>query len=117
MKFATLNNIGQPTGFYSSEFHNIIPEDVIEITDEQWKEFLDNQGTRIFRDGEVVEYIPEILEKDIINTQIMSYNHFLKNTDHKMITDYEPTHDEDIKDIINKRKEARDFIRANIIKE
>lgn len=117
MKFATLNNIGQPTGFYSPEFHSVIPEDAIEITDDQWQEFLNNQGTRILKNGKVVKYTPKISELDIINTQIINYIQLLKSTDHKMIADYEPTKDEDITDIINKRKEARDFIRSNTTKE
>lgn len=60
MKFAVINGEGFPTGFYDRDFHGEenIPEGAVEITDEQWQEFLDNQGHRRW-DGEgVVVHVP-----------------------------------------------------------
>lgn len=35
-----------------------VPSDAIEITDEQWSEFLENSGARKWQNGQVVEYTP-----------------------------------------------------------
>lgn len=36
----------------------LIPAEAIEISDEQWQEFLENVGRRRWQDGEVVEHVP-----------------------------------------------------------
>lgn len=38
----------------------LIPADAVEITDEAWMEFLNNQGLRKWVDGSVVEYAPTL---------------------------------------------------------
>lgn len=58
-KFAMLNAEGFATAFYDRDMHgNDIPTGVIEITDEQWLEYIDNQGRRKFADGQLVEFVP-----------------------------------------------------------
>lgn len=58
-KFATLNAEGFATAFYDRDVHgNDIPTGVLEITDEQWLEYIDNQGRRKFADGQLVEFVP-----------------------------------------------------------
>lgn len=39
-----------------------IPPEAIEITTDQWNEFLDNQGARRWDNGQVVEYSPPAIE-------------------------------------------------------
>mgnify|MGYP001124730299 CR=1 FL=1 len=57
-KFATFEE-GFPTGFYDPTIHGEnIPSDAVEISDEQWQEFLVNPGRRKWQDGSVVEYTP-----------------------------------------------------------
>lgn len=56
-KYALLNEIGIPTAFYSSEIHGEnMPDGVVEITHEQWREFLEFPFNRKMENGEVVEY-------------------------------------------------------------
>lgn len=59
MKFATFTEDGLPSGFYSSEIHGEnIPESAIDITDDQWQEFINNSGLRRWDGKKVVEYTP-----------------------------------------------------------
>ncbi len=60
---ATFNAEGFPTGFYSTILHgDEYPEDAVEISNEQWREFINNSGLRRWVDGEVVEYVPPPVE-------------------------------------------------------
>ncbi|MDP9854491.1 hypothetical protein [Agrobacterium tumefaciens] len=46
---------GFPSGFYSDELHGEnIPVEAIEITEEQWQEFINHPGLRKWVDGDVV---------------------------------------------------------------
>jgi hypothetical protein len=59
MKLAQFNADGLPLAFYDIEINaGAIPEDAVEITDDQWLELINHQGQRRFKDGEVVEYVP-----------------------------------------------------------
>lgn len=61
--FAMFNVAGFPTAFYCEEIHGEnIPVGVIEITDEQWMQFVDNPGQRRWDNGQVVEYSPPAVE-------------------------------------------------------
>jgi len=57
-KYVIINAEDFPIGFYSEDIHDVIPEEAIEITDEQWMECLENQGHRKIIDGQVVGYTP-----------------------------------------------------------
>jgi len=47
MKYAVFDENGFPKTFYDKAIHgDNIPAKVIEITDEQWLEFINNQGKR-----------------------------------------------------------------------
>lgn len=56
-KFARFDEEGFPLGFFAPEI-NDIPEDAVEITEEQWQELVTFQNSRRWQDGEVVEYEP-----------------------------------------------------------
>lgn len=57
--FATFADDGFPTGFYSTiVVGDDYPAEAIEITNEQWLDFINNSGQRKWVDGEVVEYTP-----------------------------------------------------------
>ncbi|MND96873.1 hypothetical protein D3C80_891760 [compost metagenome] len=45
-----------------------IPQEAVEITTDQWNEFLDNQGARRWVDGKVVEYTPPTPEPEPVVT-------------------------------------------------
>jgi len=53
--YATLDGSGRPTGFYRDDIHDVIPDGAIEISDEQWRECLANQGRRALVGGVLVE--------------------------------------------------------------
>ena len=58
-KFTLLDADGVPAAFYAPEIHgNNIPSEAVEITDEQWREFIANPGIRKLVDGEVVVVDP-----------------------------------------------------------
>ena len=62
-KFAILDSEGFPTAFYAKEIHgDAIPSEAIEISDEQWQEFINNSGRRKWLNGQVVEYTPPPIE-------------------------------------------------------
>ena len=59
MKNAVIDDNGFPIAFYSSDIHGeSFPPETVDITDEQWLEFIENPGARKWQDGEVVEYTP-----------------------------------------------------------
>jgi hypothetical protein len=59
--FGVFDEDGYPEGFYTDDIYkpDQIPGGAIEITSDQWKEFLSHQGTRRFQDGKVVECAPK----------------------------------------------------------
>lgn len=62
-KYATFDVGGFPTAFYSLDINgDSIPIDAIEISNEQWLEFIANHGSRRWENGEVVEYTPPAVE-------------------------------------------------------
>ncbi|WP_235925510.1 hypothetical protein [Brucella pseudintermedia] len=64
MRYAIFNNQGLPTAFYCLDVHgDKIPPDAIKITEEQWLEFIENQGARQWVNGQVVEYSPPVIEQ------------------------------------------------------
>ncbi len=61
--YASFDEDGFPSGFYCDELHGEkVPVEAIEITEDQWREFLDNSGFRRWVDGDVVEYTPPSIE-------------------------------------------------------
>lgn len=56
--FAVFNEIGTPIGFYPGDVWPIPPEGAIEISIDDWREFLDYQGQRRWDGHQVVEYTP-----------------------------------------------------------
>lgn len=52
--------------------HTKIPTEAVEITDEQWFEFINNNGFRQFIDGAIVEYIPPVQPNAELLLQINS---------------------------------------------
>jgi len=61
MKYALFDEKGFPIAFYDSDIHSNIPENAIQITEEQWVEFIQNQGRRRwnFEKGQVEEFNPD----------------------------------------------------------
>ncbi len=56
--FTQLDADGFSLGFWHSDVHVDIPEDAIEITLEQYQEYIDNQGFRRFVGGALVQFDP-----------------------------------------------------------
>ena len=58
---AKFDKDGFPTAFYDTDAYDdpsFIPTDTIEITREQWLDFINNSGRRKWVNGEVVTYTP-----------------------------------------------------------
>lgn len=63
MTKAVFNTDGIPLGFYNEEIHGEnIPADAIDITDEQWLDLLAGCGSRAWKDGEIVDVAPPVVE-------------------------------------------------------
>jgi hypothetical protein len=54
MKYVLVNNEGRATAFYDTAVHATIPQGAVEITDEQWQDYLSNQNMKRFVNGQVV---------------------------------------------------------------
>lgn len=82
MVFAKFDDEGFPVGFYTEEIHgDTIPTDAIEITNDQWREFLDNPGLRKWVNGEMAEYIPPSVEIPDPVTVVFSVDLWSRMTD------------------------------------
>ena len=46
MKYGLFDKKGLPKAFYDSEIHGKIPKKAVKLTDEQWKEFIDNKDLK-----------------------------------------------------------------------
>jgi hypothetical protein len=55
-RYGKFDKDGFPMGFYSDQDHTPeeIPQDAMSISHDQWTDFLNNQGERAYRNGEVV---------------------------------------------------------------
>lgn len=61
MKLALFDASGFPLAFYAPEINgDAIPADAVEITDEQWLDFLAHQGERRWADDAVVDFAPPV---------------------------------------------------------
>ena len=72
MKYAIFDAQGFPKAFYTPEVHTNIPKKAIKITDEQWLEFINNQGQRKwdFTKNDVVVYEPPPPTPEELKAQI-----------------------------------------------
>lgn len=66
--WAKFNDEGFPLAFYVSDIWPTQPEDTVEITEEQWQEFINNQGLRIWNGEEVIVYDPPTLPSILVVT-------------------------------------------------
>lgn len=58
---AKFDKDGFPAAFYDTRAYadtSFIPADTVEITEDQWKEFLDNAGRKKWVDGKIIDYTP-----------------------------------------------------------
>jgi hypothetical protein len=56
--FALFDEDGRPKGFYPNDVWPSRPQDAVEISPDDWREFCDYQGKRRWDGSKVVEYIP-----------------------------------------------------------
>lgn len=59
MKFATFID-GFPTAFYTDDIHQDIPQDAVQISDDEWQEFLNFPGLRKWENGSIIPYDPPV---------------------------------------------------------
>lgn len=90
MKYVLLNENGTPKGFYDDTVHSEIPTGAIEITEEQWLDFINNSGKRKFENGILVEYVyvPTFIEAK--STKLLTIKTDYENSLKAMIGDTDP---------------------------
>lgn len=122
MKYAHLNKDGQLLGWYDDSIHKTIPTPNIQVSDEIWKEAI-NINANCYEDGEFIVKdfrTVEEIEAENLQNKINEADMYLKQTD--WVNDYKTRHDLGLElipetsskwEIINKRAEARQFIRDN----
>lgn len=112
MKIAHIDNKNKLQGWYDIEIHTSIPTPNIEVTDGVWQYAIDNGHNKVNEDGttELFDFRTEdeVAEQEL-EVKIAEAKAYLASTDFKVLPDYdkEPT------EVIAKRAEAREFIRAN----
>lgn len=68
-KFGLFDDEGFPNAFYSSDVHgDNIPNEAVNITEEQWLDFINNNGLRRWDGSKVAEYLPPVLEPEPVVT-------------------------------------------------
>lgn len=80
-KYAVFDKNGLPRAFYDDDIHSDIPNDAIEITEEQWKEFINNQGFRKwdFKSKQVVSFDPDdLLTIDELKERLKRQIHIIR---------------------------------------
>jgi hypothetical protein len=62
--FAHFDDAGFPTAFYRTDVWPLenIPIGAVEVTEDQWRDLVDNQGFRKWLNGIVVEFTPPLPE-------------------------------------------------------
>jgi len=98
------------SGFYDSDIHTILPEDVLELTEEQYNTLFNGQS--IHKTIKVVNDIPQLVDRtytqeQLLELEINKAKRYLRETDYMMTSDY----DKDITEVKIKRAEARALIR------
>ena len=115
MKYAHIEN-NKILGWYSDDIHDTIPTPNIEVTEKVWQEAI-NINANCYENGKFIVKdfrTDEEIRKEEINTQIAEAKSYLSSTDYKMTVDYFATLSKEIQDeLILKRNDAREFIRAN----
>lgn len=68
-KFGIFDAEGFPTAFFSTYVHGgAIPPEAVRITEDQWFDFINNNGMRRWQGDKVVEYTPPITEPEPVVT-------------------------------------------------
>lgn len=86
--YATFDEHGLPSGFYHVGISKTIPEDAVQITEEQWKEFISNTGTRKWDGANVVEYVYEQTDEEKAVNIRAQRDRLLAETDYLLMPDY-----------------------------
>jgi len=62
-KYAVFDERGIPKAFYDADIHQNIPSDAVKITDEQWLEFINNQGRRAYVNGQIIDITNKVWDE------------------------------------------------------
>jgi hypothetical protein len=72
MKKAIFDSDGFPVAFYADDINPVIPPGTVDITDEQWQDFLMHQPLRKWENGQVVVVAPSappLIVPDVISSR------------------------------------------------
>jgi len=125
MKYAIFDEHGFPQAFYSPDIHgDKIPAEAIEITDEQWLEFINNQGRRRwdFEKKEVVPYVPSSPPLDELKQQKLRqlkqelqdfiYSHYDQGTQASFTALYQQAKEQNNTDTLSQIQKVWDWINS-----
>lgn len=106
--YATFDSLGLPTGFYHIGISKTIPEEAIQITEEQWRDFISNMGQKRWDGANVVEYVYEQSDDDKAANIRAQRDRLLAETDYLLMPDY-PVAGEDLDALAVYRQALRDI--------
>jgi len=125
MKYAIFDEQGFPKAFYDKAIHgDDIPEEAIEITEEQWLEFINNQGRRRwdFKKKKVVEYVPPSPPLDELKQQKLRqlkqelqnfiYSHYDQGTQASFTALYQQAKEQNNTDTLSQIQKVWDWINS-----
>jgi len=106
--FAKFNENGLPVAFYPEDVYKEQPAGTIEITEEQWHEFLDNQGCRRWNGDTVIEYTYVPSDEELAAAVRSKRDALISATDYLLMPDY-PISEEALAAVKNYRQALRDI--------
>jgi hypothetical protein len=110
MKYAHVDNKGKLLGWYSRDVHgDNIPNNVVEVTDEQWEHAINNGHNMVLEDGSSSIHDFDTEEEKSAKARIIqniNARKYLDSTDWYIIRKFE-TGIEVPRDILDARAEAR----------
>jgi len=125
MKYAIFDEQGFPKAFYSLDIHgDKIPSEAIEITEEQWLEFINNQGRRRwdFENKKVIEYISPTPPLDELKQQKLRqlkkelqnfiYSHYDQGTQASFIALYQQAKEQNNTVVLTQIQKVWDWINS-----
>jgi len=125
MKYVIFDEQGLPKAFYSRDIHgDNIPEEAIEITEDQWLEFINNHGERKwdFENKKVIEYTPPPPSLDVLKQQELHrlkkelqnfiYSHYNQGTQASFIALYQPAKEQNNTEVLTQIQKVWDWINS-----
>jgi len=106
--YAKFDENGFPVGFYPEDVYKEQPEGAIEITENQWREFLENQGRRKWNGDTVIEHTHVPTDDELAAAIRARRDALISETDYLLMPDY-PISEEALAAVKAYRQALRDI--------